>query len=68
MNALRIMRELELAAFELAEAESHERAAKALRVKATKRTSAVHAEIAAAVKAAVGLPPGATPTARKKAS
>lgn len=56
MNALRIMRELELAAFELAEAESHERAARALRIKATKRTSAVHAELKTAVEAVMTRP------------
>lgn len=45
MNAEEVLRELELAAWESAEAESHERAAKALRLKSTKRISSVHQQI-----------------------
>lgn len=53
MDSKHVMRELELAAWEMAEAESHERAAHALRIKAMKRTSAVHAELKAATTTAI---------------
>lgn len=45
MTAKVAIQELELAAWELAEAESHERAAKALRLKSARRTAAVHAHL-----------------------
>lgn len=52
MNTDAALRELELAAWEQAEAESHERAAKSLRIKAAKRVAAVHSEMKSAMQAA----------------
>ena len=52
MNPNEIQKQLELAAYEMAEAEGHERAAKALRVKAAKRIASTHAEIADAIQQA----------------
>jgi hypothetical protein len=45
MNAQAAIKELELAAWEAAEAESHERAARALRLKSARRVAAVHAHL-----------------------
>ncbi len=42
MDAREACRQMELAAYELAEAERHERAAKALRLEAVRRTASVH--------------------------
>ena len=49
MNALTIQKELELAAWELAEAETFERQAKAKRTAAAKRIAAAHLEIEIAI-------------------
>lgn len=49
MNALTIQKELELAAWELAEAETLERQAKAKRTAAAKRIAASHLEIEIAI-------------------
>lgn len=51
MNAHTITTELELAAYELAEAEQHERTAQRLRNKAAKRIAALHANITTEIKA-----------------
>lgn len=45
MNVPAAISELELATWELAEAEAHERMAKALRIKAGKRFATVHLEL-----------------------
>jgi hypothetical protein len=52
MNTPAAIREMDLAAWEYAEADTHERAARALRLKATKRISAVHLELKTALAAA----------------
>jgi hypothetical protein len=52
MNAENITRELELAAWEMAEATTREKAAASLRASSAKRIAAVHLEIAAAIRAA----------------
>jgi hypothetical protein len=49
MNAPELQKELELAAWEMAEAEGYERQAKALRTKAIKRIAAAHCEIEIAI-------------------
>ena len=49
MNAEIIIREMELAAYEMAEAETCERRAHKLRLDATKRISAVHKEMTLAL-------------------
>lgn len=49
MNAEIIIREMELAAYEMAEAETCERRAQKLRLSATKRIASVHAEMQLAV-------------------
>jgi hypothetical protein len=49
MNADILLREMELAAYEMAEAETCERRAHELRIKATKRIASVHAEMQIAV-------------------
>jgi hypothetical protein len=49
MNAELAARELELAAYEMSEAEAHDRAAMALRTKAAQRISAVHSELRGAI-------------------
>jgi hypothetical protein len=52
MNALNLQRELELAAWEMAESERHEKTAKALRLSASKRIAASHLELEIAIKEA----------------
>ncbi len=52
MNAESLQKELELAAWEMAEAEGLERQAKAYRTKAIKRIAAAHCEIELAIIAA----------------
>ncbi len=42
MDAREACKQMELAAYELAEAERHERAARALRLEAVRRTASVH--------------------------
>ena len=64
MNAAAALRELELAAWEAAEAETHERAAKALRLKSARRTAAVHAHLKYALTSAT-LRLSRTPTLRR---
>jgi hypothetical protein len=49
MNAELIIREMELAAYEMAEAETSERRAQKLRLSATKRIASVHMEMQLAV-------------------
>jgi hypothetical protein len=49
MNAELIIREMELAAYEMAEAETCERRAHKLRLSATKRIASVHMEMQLAV-------------------
>jgi len=49
MNAEIIIREMELAAYEMAEAETCERRAHKLRLDATKRIAAVHKEMTLAL-------------------
>lgn len=50
MNADIMLREMELAAYEMAEAETCERRAHKLRMDATKRIASVHLEMQLAVK------------------
>jgi hypothetical protein len=45
MNAENTIREMELAAYEMAEAETHERQAQKLRLNASKRIASVHLEM-----------------------
>ncbi len=52
MNALAIQSDLELAAFQFAEAERHERMAKKLRYEGMRLTAAVAAEMKAAIEKA----------------
>jgi hypothetical protein len=49
MNADILLREMELAAYEMAEAETCERRAQKLRLSATKRIASVHSEMQLAV-------------------
>jgi hypothetical protein len=49
MNADMILREMEIAAYEMAEAETHERQAHKLRLSATKRIAFVRLEVQFAV-------------------
>jgi hypothetical protein len=49
MNAEILLREMELAAYEMAEAETCERRAQKLRLSATKRIASVYAEMQLAV-------------------
>jgi len=49
MNANIMLREMQLAAYEMAEAETSERRAHKLRLTATKRIASVHAEMQIAV-------------------
>lgn len=51
MDSNQIIRELDLAAYEMAAAEAHERAAKTLRLSAIRRTAAIQAEIKATAEA-----------------
>ena len=50
LDAKSALKELELAAYEMAEAESHEAAAKKLRMQSIRRISMIHAELSAALK------------------
>lgn len=52
MNAEYLLKELELAAWEQSEAETHERAAKKLRMDATRRMAVCHIEIKLALEKA----------------
>ena len=61
MNTPAALSELELATWELAEAEAHERMAKALRIKAGKRFAAVHLELKAALEVALKIRPKKEP-------
>jgi hypothetical protein len=49
MNAESLLREMELASYEMAEAETSERRAQKLRLSATKRIASVYAEMQLAV-------------------
>jgi len=49
MNADLMLREMEIAAYEMAEAETSERRAQKLRLSATKRIASIHAEMQLAV-------------------
>jgi hypothetical protein len=49
MNAELLLREMEIAAYEMAEAETCERRAQKLRLSATKRIASIHAEMQLAV-------------------
>lgn len=63
MDADLILKDMELAAWELAEAESAERRAHKLRISASKRIAAFHANFKAALETARAKPTHIKPTA-----
>lgn len=62
MNTEAVLSELELATWEFAEAEAHERMAKALRIKAGKRFAAAHLELKSAHEAVLKSRPKKEPS------